>query len=48
MFGMWHSFGMDTSQAGRSGALATNKKLTKKQRKANARKAAKARWAKTK
>jgi hypothetical protein len=36
---------MDTAQAGRMGALATNKKLTKKQRTANARKAAKARWA---
>jgi hypothetical protein len=36
---------MDTSKAGRLGALATNKKLTKKQRKANARKAAEARSA---
>jgi hypothetical protein len=37
---------MDTSDAGRLGATATNKKLSKKQRKANARRAAKARWAK--
>jgi hypothetical protein len=40
--------GMDTSEAGRLRALATNKKLTKKQRKANARKAAKAHLAKKK
>jgi hypothetical protein len=40
--------GMNTSEAGRRGALATNKKLSKKQRSANARKAAKARWAKKK
>jgi hypothetical protein len=39
---------MDTSEAGRLGALATNKKLSKGRRKANARKAAKARWAKKK
>jgi hypothetical protein len=39
---------MDTSEAGRLRALATNKKLTKKQRKANARKAAKAHLAKKK
>src|ERR1700694_2819942 len=30
----WYPIGMDTSEAGRLGALATNKKLTKKQRKA--------------
>jgi hypothetical protein len=44
----WCPKGMDTSEAGRLGALATNKKLTKKQRKTNTRKAAKARWAKKK
>jgi hypothetical protein len=45
MVWLCYPVGMDTSAAGRLGALATNKKLSKKQRKANARKAAKARWA---
>ncbi len=37
---------MDTKEAGRLGALVTNSKLTKRQRRANARKAARSRWAK--
>ena len=36
--------GMDVREAGRLGALATNKKLSKKKRRENARKAAQARW----
>lgn len=38
--------GMDTREAGRLGAAATNKKLSKKKRKENARKAAQVRWSK--
>jgi hypothetical protein len=38
--------GMDVKEAGRLGALATNSKLSKKKRRENARKAARARWAK--
>jgi hypothetical protein len=36
------------SQLGRKGAAATNSKLTRKQRKESARKAAQARWSKVK
>jgi hypothetical protein len=39
---------MDVKEAGRLGALATNKKLSRKKRQANARKAAEARWSKGK
>jgi hypothetical protein len=39
---------LECRHAGRLGALATNKKLSKKKRQANARRAAKARWAKAK
>jgi hypothetical protein len=37
---------MTTSQTGKKGTAATNTKLTKEQRVANAKKAAKARWKK--
>jgi hypothetical protein len=37
---------MDVKEAGRLGALATNKKLSKKKRRENARKAARVRWSK--
>jgi len=39
---------MDVREAGRLGAAATNKKLSKKKRRENARKAAAARWGKQK
>lgn len=38
--------GMDVKEAGRLGALATNSKLSKKKRRENAQKAARARWKK--